>query len=82
MAKPPEGYAILTVAERFGQLPETIENTMTEYWFNRAVVMLEAENIAAKAAMGTMGNKSVASSAGSHPLAAADPFADESTIVS
>jgi hypothetical protein len=42
---PPDGNTILILAERYGQLPDTIENEMSEYWFNRAVAQLEGETL-------------------------------------
>jgi len=34
---------ILALAKRFGQMPDTIEAQMSEYWINRALVEMEAE---------------------------------------
>jgi hypothetical protein len=36
---------ILQVAERFGQLPDTVENEMSEYWFDKAVVLIHGESL-------------------------------------
>lgn len=35
----------MAVAERFGVLPDTVENEMSEYWFNRALTLMHAETI-------------------------------------
>lgn len=40
---------VLAIAERFGQLPEAIEN-MDQYWFERIAVVIEAEGLKAVAA--------------------------------
>jgi len=39
---------IIAIAEKFGQLPETIESQLTEYWFNRIVVQMDAQTIDAE----------------------------------
>lgn len=35
----------MAIAERFGQLPTTVENELDEYWLNRIAVYMEAQNI-------------------------------------
>lgn len=38
----------MAVAERFGQLPTTVENELDEYWLNRIAVYMEAQNLDAQ----------------------------------
>lgn len=35
----------MAIAERFGQLPTTVENELDEYWLNRIAVYMEAQGI-------------------------------------
>jgi len=42
---PPEGNLIMAIAEKYGQLPDTVEREMSEYWLNRVAVAMEAEAI-------------------------------------
>ncbi len=39
---PADGAFIIAVAEKFGQMPDTIENEMSTYWLNRVAVQLES----------------------------------------
>jgi len=38
----PNDELIIAVAEKFGQLPDTVEREMTDYWFRRVVVQMDA----------------------------------------
>ena len=42
-AGPPEGGMIIAVAEKFGVLPDTVENEMSVYWFERVATLMEAQ---------------------------------------
>lgn len=42
--QPPPGNTILMLAEKYGQLPEAIEN-QEPYWLNRMVLKMEAEGV-------------------------------------
>jgi len=33
---------IIAIAEKFGQLPDTVEREMSDYWFKRTVVQMDA----------------------------------------
>lgn len=35
----------MAVAEKFGQLPDTVENEMSVYWLDRVAVYMEAQAI-------------------------------------
>ena len=35
----------MVIAERFGQLPDTVENEMSEYWFDRAAAWIQGESL-------------------------------------
>jgi len=43
-AQAPDGFLVLTLSERLGQMPEQIEQ-MDQYWFDRWIVYLEGESI-------------------------------------
>jgi len=45
VAAKPEGYEIMIVAEKYGVLPDDVENRMSDYWFSRAWEYIEAESI-------------------------------------
>lgn len=48
VAAPPEGYDILIIAEKFGVLPDDVENRMSEWWFSRAMEWITGDSIATK----------------------------------
>lgn len=36
---------MIAIAEKFGVLPDTVESEMSDYWFKRVVVQMDAEII-------------------------------------
>lgn len=36
---------IIAVAEKFGVLPDTVENEMSVYWFERVATLMEAQTL-------------------------------------
>lgn len=41
----PTDELIIAIAEKFHQLPDVVESQMSDYWFKRVVVQMDAEVI-------------------------------------
>lgn len=41
----PDDGLMIAIAEKFGVLPDTVESEMSDYWFKRVVVQMDAEII-------------------------------------